>query len=58
MLHEITMYYVNEVSYNEALIGLDVGFVISRDDCILNFIELLINQNLKRYKDNKFNYHQ
>ena len=34
MLHEITMYSVNEVAYNEGLIGRDVGFVISRGDCI------------------------
>ena len=35
MLHKITMYYVNEVLYNEVPFGPDVGFVISRVDCNL-----------------------
>jgi hypothetical protein len=39
MLHQIIHYSVNEVAYNEGLIGRNVGFVISRGDCILFIIK-------------------
>src|SRR5579859_4632839 len=46
MLHRIIHYSVNEVAYNEGLIGWDVGFVISREDCI-NCIKILLNLLIK-----------
>jgi hypothetical protein len=35
ILYRIIRYSVNEVAYNEGLISQNVGFIISKGDCII-----------------------